>query len=73
MMTEQQAAAANPFYAGTINGSPYFTLAAAERIQKVQEFNADQCLAALELPHLQKSVVTALNHRLGLLKRQGRA
>jgi hypothetical protein len=63
----------NPFFAGTHNRHPYFTQAAAERVQKVRDFNADQCRAALELPNMQKGVVTALNRRLGLLKRQGKA
>ena len=73
MMTEQQAAAVNPFYAGSYAGHPCYTVDAADRSRKARDFTAEQCRAALALPGLQKGVVTALNRRLGLLKRQGRA
>lgn len=63
----------NPFFAGTYNGHACFTQDAAERVQKVREFSADQCRAALALPDLQKTVTSALNRRLGLLKRTGQA
>ncbi len=59
----------NPFFSGTYNGHVCFTQDAAERVQKVREFTAQQCQAALELPELQKSVTTAIHRRLAQLER----
>lgn len=67
------AAKANPFYAGSYDGKPYFSQAAEDRLRCVRTFDAEQCRTALALPDLQKGVVVALNRRLGLLKRTGQA
>ena len=63
----------NPFFSGTYNGHVCFTQDAAERVQKVREFTAQQCQAALELPGLQKSVTTAIHRRLARLERADQA
>lgn len=63
----------NPFYAGRnpINGRPTYALDAQSRIHRVQEFDEDQCLRALEVSGVQKTVVDAIHRRLRKLQRDG--
>lgn len=48
-------------------------LAAADRIQMVRTFDAEQCRSALGLFSLQTTVEKALRARLKQLQRQGKA
>lgn len=44
---------------------------APERIDMVRRFSRAQCRRALEVPHLQKTVVDAIHRRLRKLRRDG--
>lgn len=61
----------HPFRAGTspINGEPTYALDAQSRIHMVQEFDQEQCLRALQVPGVQKSVVDAIHRRIRKLQR----
>lgn len=59
----------HPFYAGSYDGRDFVHQGADARIEVVKGMTADQCHAALALPHLQKSVITALNRRLMKLEK----
>lgn len=54
----------HPFYSSTYNGHDCIDMTVDDRIRRVKEFTAEQCHAALSVPDLQKSVITALNRRL---------
>jgi len=59
----------HPFYCGSIKGSPFFDLSAADRIYKVKSFDMQQCIAAIELPEiLQKTVRQAIQRRMKQLR-----
>lgn len=60
----------NPFMTGTnpITGKPMGACTVDDRIRMVREFNREQCLAALNLPHLQCTVRAAVAKRIRLLE-----
>lgn len=58
-----------PFYSGTYNGHDCTHQTVDERVKAAKEMTEQQCLEALKLPHLQKSVITALNRRLMKLEK----
>lgn len=55
----------NPFASKFTNfsGEPLIVLAADDRIRMVQDFTAAECVRALKLPNLQKTVRTAIERR----------
>ena len=57
----------NPFYSGTYNGHDTFTVTASDRQERVKTFTLKQCLDALELSGLQKTVETAIKRRMRAL------
>ena len=62
----------NPFKKGTSNGVDFSAVSAADRIEMVNTFTAQQCVAAIELPYkLQKTVYMAIRRRINALKVQG--
>lgn len=60
----------NPFYAASYNGHDCYHVSASDRLLAVQRFDIEQCRAALKLPGLQKSVITALERRIRKLERE---
>lgn len=63
----------NPFITGTYRGREYGAVTADDRVSMVRRFDRQQCLAALELPSLQKTVRDALDRRLHTLDRKERS
>ncbi len=59
-----------PFYAGTYGGHDCIHQTVEGRIDAAKKMTEAQCLEALKVPHLQKSVITALNRRLMKLEKQ---
>ena len=59
----------HPFYSGTYDGHDCVHQGAESRVEVVKGMTAEQCHAALKLPHLQKTVITALNRRLMKLEK----
>ncbi|WP_237173003.1 hypothetical protein [Paracandidimonas lactea] len=59
----------HPFYVATYSGRDCYEVAAEDRIRRVKHFDRAQCLAALALPDLQKTVVRAIERRLRQLER----
>lgn len=55
---------ANPFAAGVYGGHQTYHMGADDRIAAVRRFDRAQCQAALALPHLQKTVASAVQRRL---------
>jgi hypothetical protein len=53
----------DPFKTGQWGGRPIGAVTAYDRISMVKTFDLAEIEAALELPHLQKSVLSALNRR----------
>ena len=60
----------NPFYAGEINGRPYYAVCSYERVERVARFNLAQCEAAESLPNLQKTVLQSIKRRRKQLEKQ---
>ena len=58
-----------PFYAGTYNDRDCIHQTVEGRIAAAKEMTEAQCLEALKVPNLQKSVITALNQRLMKLEK----
>lgn len=54
----------NPFRAGVYNDVQMYHQTADDRVRAVASFDRAECEAALQLPNLQKTVVTAVQHRL---------
>lgn len=63
----------HPFYKGSHFGMPFFCMNVDDRLSLVKTFNEQQCLAALELPGLQKVVGNAIVRRLSKIAREGKA
>lgn len=59
----------NPFKAGCYNGIQTYSITADDRISAVEKFDISQCLAALRVPHLQRTVERAIHSRLRKLER----
>jgi hypothetical protein len=59
----------HPFLAATYEGEQFYDIVAEDRIRRVKHFDRAQCLAALALPDLQKTVARAVQRRLRLLER----
>lgn len=57
----------NPFRAGVYNGVQMYHQTAEDRVRAVADFSRAECEAALQVPNLQKTVVTAVKRRLRLL------
>lgn len=60
----------NPFMREMPGGAVAGTVDAAGRIQDVRRFDRQQCLAARQVPGLQKTVEKAINARLRRIARQ---
>ena len=60
----------HPFYAATYNGQDFYHTCATNRLMAVQRLSLEQCRAALEVPGLQKTVITALERRIRKLERE---
>ena len=60
----------NPFYLATYNGHATYNTAADDRLSCVRGFDLAQCLAALALPDLQKTVRMAVERRQRALRRE---
>ena len=58
----------NPF----ANANGYQVITVEDRLQRVRNFNAEQCLQALAMPHLQKTVQQAVERRLRMLEAEAR-
>ncbi|PWG61729.1 hypothetical protein [Sediminicurvatus halobius] len=58
----------NPFITGHFNGHPVGHTDAQSRIEAARRFDRAQCLAALEVPGLQKTVRNAVERRLRKLE-----
>lgn len=61
----------HPFQSGTspITGEPTYDMSTHDRIHRVREFDYEQCLAALEVEGLQKSVEQAIRTRMRKMQR----
>lgn len=59
----------NPFLAATYEGGQFYDIVAEDRIRRVKHFDRAQCLAALALPDLQKTVTRAIERRLRQIER----
>lgn len=59
----------NPFFAGEYGGHRTYAMTADDRISRVRHFDRRQCLAALALPDLQKTVSRAVERRLRQIDR----
>ncbi len=59
----------HPFLAATYEGRQFYDVVAEDRIRRVKHFDRAQCLAALALPDLQKTVSRAIERRLRQLER----
>lgn len=57
----------NPFKAGVYNGVQMYHQSADDRVRAAASFDRAECEAALQLPNLQKTVVTAVQRRLRFL------
>ena len=53
----------NPFATNQYDGRWTGVVTAEDRARLVQTFSAEQCAAALQVPGLQKSVITAIERR----------
>lgn len=62
-------AAQNPFVANRYGETQAYVVGAEDRISRVCHFDRRQCLAALALPDLQRTVTRALERRLRQLER----
>lgn len=60
----------HPFYAGTYGECQLYHVTADDRIQVAKKFNREQCIAALGMPDLQKTVERAIQVRLRHLERE---
>ncbi|MCY1215357.1 hypothetical protein D9M68_540850 [compost metagenome] len=58
----------NPFKANCYNGHQTYHVTTEDRIRAVKGFSRAQCLAALEVPGLQKTVERAVQARLRQLE-----
>lgn len=54
----------NPFKAGEHNGMETYYVTVDDRICRVASFDRAQCKAALQVPHLQKTVAAAVQRRM---------
>ena len=59
----------NPFAAGIHAGVQTYHCVAEDRIRAASRFDKAQCEAALQLPHLQKTVAAAVQRRMRYLDR----
>lgn len=62
--------ARNPFASGVYDGIQTYKISSYDRIRAVKSFDRSQCLAALKVPYLQKTVVQAVNSRLRQLDKE---
>lgn len=60
----------DPFITGQWGGRPVGAVSATDRVSMVKNFDLYEIDAALQLPHLQKSVVAALNRRRRQLNKE---
>lgn len=59
----------NPFFAGESGGRKTYVMTVDDRMSRVRHFDRKQCLAALALPDLQKTVSRAVERRLRQIER----
>lgn len=59
----------NPFFAGEYDGHKTYVMSVDDRITRVRNFDRKQCLAALALPDLQKTVSREVERRLRQIDR----
>lgn len=60
----------HPFFSGFYAGNPTYTQTVTDRVAKVKTFTLEQCEAALKLPHLQSTVVAAVEARIRKLQKE---
>ena len=66
----QKARKINPFVTSCYNGRWMGNVGADDRLDALQNFNLDECLVALKLEGLQKTVRVALERRIRKLEKK---
>lgn len=59
----------NPFKAGCYDGRQFYDMTAEDRVRRVKDFDRKQCLAALQVEGLQRTVEDAVLSRLRKLRK----
>lgn len=62
--------AAHPFFTGFYGGNATYAPTVPDKVAKVKTFTLEQCQAALKLPHLQSTVVAAVEARIRKLQKE---
>lgn len=60
----------HPFFSGFYAGHPTYTQTVPDKVARVKTFTLEQCEVALKLPHLQSTVVAAVEARIRKLKKE---
>lgn len=60
----------HPFFSGCYAGHPTYTQTVPDKVARVKTFTLEQCEAALKLPHLQSTVVAAVEARIRKLQKE---
>lgn len=61
---------AHPFFTGFYGGHATYAQTVPDKVAKVKTFTLEQCQAALKLPHLQSTVVAAVEARIRKLQKE---
>ena len=61
---------AHPFFTGFYGGHATYAPTVPDKVSKVKTFTLEQCQAALKLPHLQSTVVAAVEARIRKLQKE---
>ncbi|WP_057785346.1 MT-A70 family methyltransferase [Alishewanella sp. WH16-1] len=61
---------AHPFFTGFYGGNATYAPTVPDKVAKVKTFTLEQCQAALKLPHLQSTVVAAVQARIRKLHKE---
>ncbi len=61
---------AHPFFTGFFGGNATYAPTVPDKVAKVKTFTLEQCQAALKLPHLQSTVVAAVEARIRKLQKE---
>lgn len=61
---------ARPFFTGFYGGHATYAPTVPDKVAKVKTFTLEQCQAALKLPHLQSTVVAAVQARIRKLQKE---
>ena len=62
--------AAHPFFTGFYGGHATYAPTVPDKVAKVKTFTLEQCQAALKLPHLQSTVLAAVEARIRKLQKE---